>query len=454
MGSFLFTILSFIVALGVLITVHEFGHFWVARKLGVKVLRFSIGFGKPLWSRTSPVDGVEYVVAAIPLGGYVKMLDEREEPVPEEELPRAFNRQSLPVRSAIVAAGPLFNFVFAILAFWVVFMAGETGLRPVVGEVKPDTPAYSAGFEPGDEILSVGEKKTPTWETAAFAILAAPTEKGDLPVQVRDPDGLERVCLLELDMLGDLSGQSDPMEAIGLLPRRPVIVPVIGELVPGEAAVEAGLQVGDRIVSVDGRPMEDWSDLVDYIQERPDQVLEFELERAGEHRRISLRTGARTREGKVIGFIGAAVERRDHALEEYQAVIRLGPVDAMAASLEKTWDFSWLLLKMVGRMLTGEASVNNIGGPISIAQSAGKTASYGLIYFLRFLAGVSISLAVLNLLPIPILDGGHLFFFAIEALKGSPLSERVQMEGQRIGLLLLLMLMGLAFYVDLSRLLG
>ncbi|HEC16254.1 MAG TPA: sigma E protease regulator RseP [Sedimenticola sp.] len=454
MGSFLFTIFSFIVALGVLITVHEFGHFWVARKLGVKVLRFSIGFGKPLWSRTSPVDGVEYVVAAIPLGGYVKMLDEREEPVPEEELPRAFNRQSLPVRSAIVAAGPLFNFVFAILAFWVVFMAGETGLRPVVGEVKPDTPAYSAGFEPGDEILSVGEKKTPTWETAAFAILAASTEKGDLPVQVRDPDGLERVCLLELDMLGDLSGQSDPMEAIGLLPRRPVIVPVIGELVPGEAAVEAGLQVGDRIVSVDGRPMEDWSDLVDYIQERPDQVLEFELERAGEHRRISLRTGARTREGKVIGFIGAAVERRDHALEEYQAVIRLGPVDAMAASLEKTWDFSWLLLKMVGRMLTGEASVNNIGGPISIAQSAGKTASYGLIYFLRFLAGVSISLAVLNLLPIPILDGGHLFFFAIEALKGSPLSERVQMEGQRIGLLLLLMLMGLAFYVDLSRLLG
>ncbi|VAX09690.1 Intramembrane protease RasP/YluC, implicated in cell division based on FtsL cleavage [hydrothermal vent metagenome] len=453
MSSFLFTIVSFVVALGVLITVHEFGHFWVARKLGVKVLKFSVGFGKALWSRTSPVDGTEYVVAAIPLGGYVTMLDEREKEVPPEELAYAFNRQSLWVRTAIVAAGPIFNFIFAIIAFWIVFMAGETGLRPVVAEVESGSIAHSAGFEVADRILSVGKRETIAWEHVSFAVLAASIDKEDMQVRVQDARGNERIRMLQFGSLSGFEAERDPMTAIGLSPQRPIIPPIIGGLIAGEAAAQAGLQVGDRIVSVDGEQVSNWIDLVRYIQNRPATVIAFTVDRAGSEVEIPVRTGAK-QEDAAVGYIGAQVENYDHLLDEYRVEIHLGPLDALGAALEKTGDLSWLILKMIGQMLTGEASVKNIGGPVSIAQAAGETASYGLIYFLRFLAGISISLGVLNLLPIPILDGGHLLFFAIEAIKGSPPSERLQMEGQRIGMLLLMMLMGLAFYVDFTRLLG
>ncbi len=453
MDSFLFASFAFVVTLGILITAHEYGHFWVARRLGVKVLCFSIGFGKPLWRRISPVDGTEYRVAVIPFGGYVKMLDEREAPVPEEELSRAFNRQTLPVRTAIVAAGPIANFIFAILAFWLIGMLGETGLKPIVQEVKPDSIAYSAGFQVDDRILAVDQKSTPSWERAAFGILAASMDKDEVPVRVEDARGMERVRILQLAGAGDLTDVDDPMAKVGLLPHRPVVPPIIGELVAGGAAERGGLKVDDRIVRVDDLVLNDWRELVKYIQQHPNTIVEFEVERAGERLTISLRTGAK-KEDLSVGYVGAGVRNYNHLLGQYQVTVQLGPIDALVTSVEKTVGLSWLIIKMTGRMLSGDASVKNLGGPVTIAKSAGQTASYGLVSFLRFLAGLSISLAVLNLLPIPILDGGHLLFFAIEAIKGSPLSERLQAEGQRIGMILLLMLMGLAFFVDFSRLLG
>ncbi len=454
MGSFFFTVLSFVVALGILITVHEFGHFWVARKLGVKVLCFSIGFGAPLWKRTSPVDGVEYVIAAVPLGGYVKMLDEREEPVPEADLPRAFNRQRLAVRSAIVTAGPVANFLFTIIAFWLIFMIGDFGMRPLVGEVVQDSPAASAGFETGDEILAVGDQEALTWESVPHRLLASALEGKDLPIKVRDVQGEERIRLLPHLALDELAEAEDPVRLVGLSPQRPVLPPVVGEVVPDQAAARAGLQAGDRVRSVDGQPLADWVELVKYVQARPDQALSLEVERAGATLSLIVRAGSREQNGTVVGYIGAGVQEIEGLYDDYRVLVRLGPIEALGAAVGKTWDISRLVLRMLGGMLSGEVSVKNLSGPIAIAESAAKTASYGVVAFFKFLAWVSISLGILNLLPIPVLDGGHLLYFLIEGIKGSPLTEEAQVRGQRIGMLILLLLMGLAFYVDLSRLLG
>jgi len=454
MNSLISTLFFFIVALAILIAVHEFGHFWVARKLGVKVLRFSIGFGKTLWKRIGRVDGTEYVIAAVPLGGYVKMLDEREEAVPEAERHRAFNRQSLKVRTAIVLAGPLFNFLFAIIAFWAIFVTGDTGTRPWVGEVREDTPAYRAGFSGGDEVLSVGDRSTPTWETVAYRLMADAARGETLPIRVRDADGYEQLRLLSGDDLADLADSGGVLPGLGLEPMRPSLPPVIGEIVPGEAAESAGLQPGDRVVSADGEPQKEWSDLVSLIRKSPNKRLQLTVERNGVVREVPIIVGGREEGGIRFGRIGAAVKVPEDFYDEYRVEVRLGPLEAIGASVAKTGEMSVFMLKMLGRMLTGEASVKNLSGPISIAQTAGKSASYGTVYFVKFLALVSISLGVLNLLPVPVLDGGHLLFFLAEAVKGSPLSENAQMQGQRIGLMIILALMGLAFYVDIARLLG
>lgn len=454
MDSLLSTLFFFIIALAILIAVHEFGHFWVARKLGVKVLRFSIGFGKTLWKRIGRVDGTEYVIAAVPLGGYVKMLDEREEAVPEEERHRAFNRQSLKVRTAIVLAGPLFNFLFAIIAFWAIFVTGDTGTRPWVGEVREDTPAYRAGFSKGDEVLSIGDKSTPTWETVAYRLMADAARGETLPIRVRDADGYEQLRLLSGDDLADLADSGGALPGLGLEPMRPSLPPVIGEIVPGEAAEAAGLQSGDLVISAEGEPQKEWSDLVSLIRNSPDKRIQLSVERDGIVREIPIIVGGLEQGGVRYGRIGAAVQVPEDFYDEYRVEVRLGPLEAVGASVAKTGEMSVFMLKMLGRMLTGEASVKNLSGPISIAQTAGKTASYGTVYFVKFLALVSISLGVLNLLPVPVLDGGHLLFFLAEAVKGSPLSENAQMQGQRIGLMIILALMGLAFYVDISRLLG
>ena len=455
MGSFLFTALSFLVALGVLINLHEFGHFWVARRLGVKVLRFSIGFGSPLWKRVGKVDGTEYVIAGIPLGGYVKMLDEREGPVDESELSRAFNRQSLKVRTAVVLAGPVFNFLFAIIAYTLILMTGDTGMRPLIGEIEPDSIAAKAGFVEGEEILAVGDRKTPTWESAIYAFLAESLGDADLPVRVLDDQRLEKIRWLGARDLSDVTEDGQVLERIGLSPKRPILPAVIGELVAGEAAERAGLRVGDELLAVDGVPIEDWGAWVAHVRDHPDQQMSLDVKRDGVVQALQLTTGHRVDgDGKLIGRIGASVHLPPQLFDEYRAEVRLGPVDAVGAAVMKTWDLSVLMLKMLGKMLVGEASVKNLSGPISIAESAGRSASYGVVYFLKFLAVVSISLGVLNLLPVPILDGGHLLYFLIEWIKGSPLSENAQMHGQRIGILILLGLMTLAFYVDISRLLG
>jgi regulator of sigma E protease len=450
----LFTILSFVVAIGILVSVHEFGHFWVARKLGVKVLRFSIGFGPALWKRTGKVDSTEYVVAAIPLGGYVKMLDEREGEVAEEEVHRAFNRQSLSVRSAVVAAGPLFNFLFAILAYWMIFVSGDVGTKPVVGQVDPATIAYQAGFQVGDEIISTSGKETSTWESFIYTLISESSGDEDIVVLVRDVRENQRERIFPIDRMASVMEEKDFISKIGFEVARPKLPAVVGDLVPGESAQVSGLTSGDKILTIAGEEVEDWPGLVAYIQKHPDTTQEITIDRNGEVKSLNLKIGKLKVKDQVVGRIGAGVHIPEGLLDDYRSEIKLDPISAVGASLSKTWDMSIFMLRMLGKMVTGKASIDNLGGPISIAQTAGKSASFGALYFLKFLAIVSISLAVLNLLPVPVLDGGHLLFFFVEAIKGSPLSEQVQMVGQKIGIIALLLLMGVAFYVDISRMLG
>ena len=454
MDSLPFTLLAFIVALAILISIHEFGHFWVARKLGVKVLRFSIGFGKPLWKKTGKVDNTEYVVAAIPLGGYVKMLDEREAPVAEAEQHRAFNRQNLKVRSAIVFAGPLFNFLFAIFAYWLVFVVGDTGMKPIVGDVIENSPAAEAGLLPGDRITAIGERQTATWENTVYALLASSIETEQVAVTVSDAQDYPRSLQLDLADIDPENTDVSLLEQMGVTPFSPKLPAVIGEIVAGEAADRAGLKKSDKVIAVNQEPVESWSAWVDVIRKNPEQSLLVTIEREAALMDVTLIPKKTSLGDETIGRIGAAAEIPEGFLEQYQAKVSYGPLVAVKLSVEKTWDFSVLTLNVLGKILIGDASVNNLSGPITIAQTAGKTASIGFIYFVKFLAIVSISLGVLNLLPIPVLDGGHLFFFLLEAIKGSPLSEGFIEFGQRIGLALLIALMGLAFYVDISRFVG
>lgn len=462
MQGFLITVASFIVALAILITVHEFGHFWVARKLGVKVLRFSVGFGKPLLKRVSPRDGTEFVVAAVPLGGYVKMLDEREEKVPAAEVHLAFNRQRLWKRVAIVAAGPAANLLFAVLAFWVIMVSGEVGLRPLLGEVAPGSVAADAGFTAGDELIRVGDRPTPTWQAAGYALTAEALDADDLPVRVRDADGMEQERVIDGAALAALSEDPAILTHLGLSLARPAVPARIGELMQGEPAALAGLRAGDLVVAIDGEGVAEWEALVDVVKAHPGRPLRFTIERGQQRLDLTVIPRAKpvsdaeaageTDAEREIGYIGVAPEISEELREAYQTKVRRGPLEAVGAAVAKTTDISLLVVRIIGRMLTGQSSVDNLGGPISIAQMAGKSASGG--FFLEFLALISISLAVINLFPIPLLDGGHLLYFAIEAVKGSPLSEAAQIQGQRIGLVLIAALMSLAFYADIVRLLG
>lgn len=445
---------AFLVAIIVLVTVHEFGHFWVARRLGVKVLRFSIGFGRPLLTWRRRDDPTEYVIAAIPAGGYVKMLDEREEPVPEVELAQAFNRQKLWIRSAIVVAGPAFNFLFAFLLYWLLFMAGQSGLKPEIGEVAPESIAAEAGFEPGDLVLEVGDRPTPTWSSVWLTTLSEGIGGDDLSIRVQRPDGSEQVHILNGDLLADLEPGQGFLDAIGLQRASPLIPAVIGELIPGEPAAEAGLKVGDRVLQVDGVEIGDWQELVETVQAHPDQVLRLSIQRGAERLMLSIRPRSVEVDGEQSGRIGAGVQFPDELLEEQEVWVSYGPVEAIGQAARRVVDVSVLTLQIVGKMLVGTASVENISSPIGIANAAGQTASYGLSSFVQFLALLSVSLGLINLFPIPVLDGGHLLYFAIEGVIGRPLSDAVQEQGQRIGIALLISLMALAFYVDIARFLS
>lgn len=453
MPPILHTLFYFLVALTVLIAFHEYGHFLAARKLGIKVLKFSIGFGRPLWRYQKSPDSTEFLISTLPLGGYVKMVDEREGEVAPGDLPYAFNRQRLGVRAAVVFAGPLFNFVLALLIYWWVFMLGETGIRPVIGPIEPDTPAAQAGFHDGDEILKVNGRSVPTWNIAMGELLEHIIDEGHASVEVRTREG--EVAIRELSVSREISEQSDRIyDLLGIVPWQPSLLPVIDKVLPGSAAERAGLKPGDLLISVDGAPLHDWQQWVHHVRQHPGQPMALMVERSGVRVTLTIvPTEMAGIKGKV-GQIGASVRVPENYNAHLKIEYRQGPLMAFQSAVDKTIRDSVMTLKTVGRMLVGRASVQNLSGPISIAQIVGEAAERGFVYFLRVLAIVSVSLAVLNLLPIPVLDGGHLLFYLIEAIKGSPVSEQVQTWCQQIGIFLLVALMVLAFYLDLGRLLG
>lgn len=447
----LYSLIYFLIALAILIAFHEFGHFWVARKAGVKVLRFSIGFGKILWKYQKNPETTEYAIAAFPLGGYVKMVDEREGPVAAGDVPRAFNRQRLSVRTAIVLAGPVFNLLLAVLLYWIVLIVGESGLRPVVGSVEQGTLAAQAGFERGDEILSVAGDVTPTWNLALSTLFTKFMDSDTIAVDVKSADGAKRTRTVHVP--SDASQEPDTLhERLGLRLWEPEVAPVLDQVQAGSAAEKAGLKPGDRVISGDGVPISSWSQWVRFVRERPDAEIAVTIERDGVRIPLVLRPDRVTSPEGDIGRIGATVVVPEDVYASMTVEYRLGVFSALAAASKRTAEYSILTVKLIGRMIVGEASVENLSGPISIAQYAGQSASLGFLYFLKFLAIVSISLGVLNLLPIPVLDGGHLFFYLVEAVKGSPLSDTAQYVFQQIGIVILICLMGLAFFLDIERL--
>jgi regulator of sigma E protease len=453
--DFLHTVFYFIIAIGILVAFHEFGHFWVARKVGVKVLRFSIGFGKVLWSyRKTPAD-TEYVLSAIPLGGYVKMVDEREGEVTREDLPFAFNRQPVWARTAIVAAGPLFNLVLAVLLFWAVLVIGETGIKPILGTLEKNTIAAQAGFLEGDEITAVNEQRTPTWTEAMEAIVSAAMEEdGDIRVAVTTVSQEQVVRTLVVPE-ADKPDAAELYKKLGFKPLSPRLKPIIGKVLPDSAALAAGLQHGDLIVTANDKPINNWQQWVDIIKVNPNIAIQLMIERDGARIPVTIIPKAvpvGDKGDKTEGKIGAAVLVPDDLMKSITAEYSLSPLEAIPAAFKTTYHFSTATLNMMGRMFVGKASVENLSGPISIAQYAGQSAEMGLTPFLKFLGLVSVSLGVLNLLPIPVLDGGHLLFFALEAIRGKPVSEKIQLFFQQVGVTLLLLLMAVAMFVDIQRL--
>lgn len=451
--DFLYSVIGFILAIGVLVVVHEFGHYWVAKRLGVKVLRFSVGFGKPLLTRRGGRDQTEYVLSALPLGGYVKMLDETEGEVSPEERHRAFNRQAIPKRVAIVAAGPVFNFLFAILAYWLVYMAGVEGIKPVVGKVVENSIAEQAGFRAGDEWLSVDGDPARTWDQHRLYLYRKALSGETVAIEVKDAEGHVQTRKLDLGSIRPEQVDAALVErAIGLIGYVPDILPIVGSVQAGGPAAAGGLQVGDRIVEINGKAVEQWRDVVVQVTEHPGLTLNVTVER--DSRLVPLRVTPRAVEagGKTIGKIEAGAQP-PAIPADWRVEVELGPLAALKTGVENTWSMSVLTLQMLYKMLKLEVSAENISGPITIAQYAGYSVQIGIDRFLMFLAVVSISLGVLNLLPIPILDGGHLLFYAIEAVKGKPLSEQAMSIGQRIGMAVLFGLMVLAFYNDFARIL-
>lgn len=442
MGEFLTNLLAFVVAISVLVAIHEYGHYIVGRWTGMKVLRFSVGFGRPIWTWVRGADKTEYCISAIPLGGYVRFLDGREGPVEPEDEGRAFNHRPIPARIAVLLAGPLFNFLFAIVAYWLISMDGVPALRPAIGEVEPQSYAAEAGLETGDQIVAVGDTETDSWQRALMAMFDNMVADGRIPMTLEDMRGHRREAII---VVGEDSARlTEPgllFDGIGFQPGAPPVV--VDDPVENGAAADAGIRKGDRIVSLNRDPIMGFGDLVTAVVERPDERVEIGVIRNGRLQTVSVVIGSRELDGERTGFLGVRA-----LLDE------LGPVEAVPNAIQDTWSQTMFTLRMLGRMVTGDVSIKNISGPINIAQFAGDSAQRGLRYFLGFLAMISISLGVLNLLPVPVLDGGQIVFQSIEAVKGSPLSERSQILGQQFGILALILLMSFAFYNDIARIIG
>ncbi len=444
-------LLAFLVAIGVLVAVHEFGHFWMARRLGIRVLRFSIGFGKVLWSRKG-ADGTQYAFSAIPLGGYVKLLDEREGPVEASQLAAAYSRKPPWQRILVLLAGPFANFLFAVFAYWVLFVAGVPALKPVIGEITPDSIAARAGLHAGDQIVGIGGEEVTSREGAVLEILDRVMSGDPIRVEVRSTGSQRAVTL---DVSGDRRALTEPgalLPGLGFDFWYPTIPAVVGKVVPDSPADRAGLEVGDRIVAVDGHPVADFPALVQRVQPSPGKSMTFSIERRGIRLDVPIEVEGQREGGRLLGRIGVQPAAGSPVPDDMRTREHYGPLDAAGHAVAKTWSMSTLTIRMIWNVIAGDVSVKNLSGPINIAEYAGFSARQGILSFLSFLAVVSVSLFVLNLLPIPILDGGQIVYQLVELVKGRPLSERAQAVGQQIGILLLLVLMSFAFYNDLSRL--
>ncbi|MES2502805.1 MAG: RIP metalloprotease RseP [Pseudomonadota bacterium] len=462
------TLIAFIITIGILVTIHEYGHFQVARWCNVKVLRFSIGFGKPLWKKTFGKDNTEFVLAAIPLGGFVKMLDERELKAEcesalengqsvektnysEAELKRAFNRQNVWKRIAIVLAGPVANLLLAILLYWVLLMQGVTGMRPIVGEVADNSLAASAGFKSGETIQKVAGVPVKTWTDARWILLEQSLASKSVAVETLSKNDDLSTYVLSFDGI-DSDPEIDILKKVGLEMMSPTLTPVLGEILPNSAAQKSNMQVNDKVLSIDNVNMQNWESVVNTVKENPNQSLQFKIERAQQVLTIFATPEQVSENGKKIGRLGASVKIDQEILDKLLIKIQYSPIEGLQKAVLKTWDTAIFSLKMLGRMLTGQISIKGISGPVTIATFAGESANLGLSTFLSFLALVSISIGVLNLLPIPVLDGGHLMYYIVEIFKGSPVSDQTMLAGQKIGFVLLGLLMTIAIFNDFNRL--
>lgn len=446
------TLLAFIAAIAILVVIHEMGHYWVARLCGVKVLRFSVGFGKTIYTKRFANSETDWVISAIPLGGYVKMLDEREGKVDADELPFAFNRKPVLQRIAIVVAGPAANLLLAILLFWALFIYGVPSLKPVLGEILPNTPAATASLQAQETIISINEQAIPSWEQVSWVLLDLVLQGAtEARIEGRTVQGEIIRHVLNLKTLISDEMDENFLRSLGLQPYQPLVRPVIGKLVEGGVAQRAGLLPNDKILRVDSRDIEEWKDLVEIVRGHPGQLLKLEIERSGMLRVLNLTPEATSEANITVGKIGVApyVDRRE--FDALSTTVYYAPLAAFGHAIRKTWEIAKVSLKSLGKMVIGEMSLKNLSGPITIADYAGQSAQMGMVAYLNFLALISISLGVLNLLPIPLLDGGHLLYYMVELIKGSPMSEEAWEAGQKVGIVLLVTLMVLALFNDFSR---
>ena len=449
-----FYLAAFALVLGVLIVFHELGHYLAARWCGVKVLRFSVGFGNVIWQRRLGRDQTEWAVSLFPLGGYVKMLDEREGDVPPEDAHRAFNRQSVGKRSLIVAAGPLANFLLAIVLYWAIFIYGSQELLPIVGQPPVGSPAAMASLQSGEQVRRIDGQPVATWNDLRWQVLQKAAGQESTELEVINVQGDIAVRRLYLAAAGEEGWEGDALERLGLRFYRPDLPAVIGKLVAGGPGELAGLQAGDHVLAIDGKKIDNWHELVVTIREAGGRSLRFDFERDGRNLAVDIVPDEISERGQRIGRIGVAVAETAETRRELRTFVSYGFFEAGGKALEETWDKSVFSLVMLGKMLTGEVSWKNLSGPVTIADYAGQSAKLGIDYYVKFMALVSISLGVLNLLPIPVLDGGHLMYHMIEVVRRKPLSERAMAIGQQLGLAILFTLMAFAFFNDLNRLFG